>query len=491
MAFQHSINWAKPVSLIALAITFSLSGEDSCAQTSATATSPTRPNIIYIMSDDHAAHAISAYGSKINSTPNIDRIGREGMVLENCFATNALCAPSRAVILTGKHSHINGVTTHRSAPFDGGQLTYPKLLQKAGYQTAVVGKWHLNSDPTGFDYWNILPGQGAYHDPAMIENGTRQKHKGYATDLITDFSIKFLEQRDKARPFLLVSQHKAPHRPWQPDEKHKDMYNDIEIPQPETFNDDYTSRATPARLAKMRILGDLKFTDVKSTPPAGLAEPELKNWYYQRYIKDYLRCIASVDDNVGRLMDYLEKENLLDDTIIIYTSDQGFFLGDHGWYDKRFMYEESLRMPFLVRYPKEIKPGSRSDAIVANLDFAPTLLDFAGITKPDEMQGTSFRPVLAGNTPTDWQKAMYYHFHEYPDADHMAARHYGIRDDRYKLIHYYFPTDEWEFFDLESDPNELRSVYSLPEYADRVRDMKAQLQAMRVKYKDDVGPGVK
>ncbi len=478
------------VASLASALVILLSQSATPVSAENTSASVTRPNIVYIMSDDHAAHAISAYGSKINSTPNIDRIAREGILLENCFATNALCAPSRAVILTGKHSHLNGVTTHRSPAFDGSQITYPKLLQRAGYQTAIVGKWHLKSDPTGFDYWNILPGQGAYYDPAMIENGTRTKRKGYATDLITDYSIKFLEQRDKSRPFLLVSQHKAPHRPWQPDEKHKDMYNDVEIPQPATFNDDYTSRATPARLAEMRILGDLKISDVKSTPPAELSGAELKNWYYQRYIKDYLRCIASVDDNVGRLLDYLEKGNLLENTIVIYTSDQGFFLGDHGWYDKRFMYEESLRMPFLARYPKEIKPGTRSDAIIANLDFAPTLLDFAGVSKPIEMQGNSFRQVLAGSTPQDWQKTMYYHFHEYPDNDHMAARHYGIRDNRYKLIHYYFPTDEWEFFDLEKDPNELRSVYGLPEYEDRIREMKNQLRETRVKYKDDIGPGV-
>ncbi len=488
MAFKNLNRRVMHVSLAAAACIISFSANRICARTTTTSTSG--PNIVYIMADDHAAHAISAYGSKINTTPNIDRIGREGMLLENCFATNALCAPSRAVILTGKHSHLNGVTTHGSPAFDGSQITYPKLLQQAGYQTAIIGKWHLKSDPTGFDYWNILPGQGAYHDPVMIENGKRQKHKGYVTDLIMDSSIKFLEQRDKTRPFLLVSQQKAPHRPWQPDDKHKDMYNDIEIPQPETFNDDYTSRATPARLAQMRILGDLNVTDVKSSPPKGLSDADLKNWYYQHYIKDYLRCIASVDDNVGRLLDYLEKENLIENTIVIYTSDQGFFLGDHGWYDKRFMYEESLRMPFLVRYPKEIKAGSRSDAIVTNLDFAPTLLDYAGVPKSAGMQGTSFRQVLAGNTPEDWDNAMYYHFHEYPDGYHMAARHYGIRDERYKLIHYYFPTDEWEFFDLEKDPNELRSVYSLPEYADRVKDMKTQLKAMRVKYKDDVGPVV-
>lgn len=454
-------------------------------------TTSTHPNIVYIMADDHAAHAISAYGSKINKTPNIDRIGREGMILDNCFATNALCAPSRATILTSKYGHLNGVVQHGgNAPFDGSQLTYPKLLQKAGYETAIIGKWHLKSDPTGFDYWNIFKGQGAYHNPTMIENGKRERHKGYATDLVTDFSINFLENRDKSKPFLLVTQHKAPHRNWQPDAEHQGMYEDVQIPQPPTLFDDYTSRASTAKRANMRIMGDLRLSDVKSTPPTGLSKAELTNWYYQHFIKEYLRCVASVDDNVGRLMDYLEKEGLLENTIVVYTSDQGFFLGDHGWYDKRFMYEESIRMPFLVRYPKEIKPGTHSDAMVTNLDFAPTLLDFAGIEKPAEMQGVSFRPVLAGNTPEDWQTSFYYHFHEYPDADHLAGRHYGIRNERYKLIHYYFPTNEWEFFDLKKDPLEMRSVYHLPEYADRIAEMKKELQAMRDKYKDDVGPDV-
>lgn len=448
-----------------------------------------RPNIVYIMSDDHAAHAISAYGSKVNKTPNIDRIGREGMILNNCLVTNALCAPSRATILTSKYSHLNGVIDHQGPPFDGTQLTYPKVLQKAGYQTAMIGKWHLKSDPTGFDYWNILIGQGAYHNPPMIENGKRIKNTGYATDLITDYSIKFLENRDKSKPFLLVTQHKAPHRPWQPDEKHAHMYDDVTIPYPETYNDDYTSRATPAKTARMRM-EDLRKTDTKGDPPAGLSEKETKDWKYQHFMKDYLRCVASVDDNVGRLMDYLEKHDLLDNTIVIYTSDQGFFLGDHDWFDKRFMYEESLHMPFLIRYPKAIKAGTHSDAFVTNLDFAPTLLDYAGVEKPEEMQGKSFRAVLEGHTPADWKNVMYYHFHEYPDVDHLVARHYGVRDGDYKLIHYYFPTDEWEMFDLSKDPHELRSVYNLPEYADKQAELKKELQALREKYKDNVGPDV-
>jgi arylsulfatase A-like enzyme len=435
------------------------------------------------MADDHASHAISAYGSKINKTPNIDAIGAAGMILENCFATNALCAPSRAVILTSKYSHLNGTKTHHDPPFDNTQLTYPKVLQKNGYQTAVVGKWHLKSDPTGFDYWNVLVGQGRYHNPVMIDNGKRTVFKGYATDVITDKATEFLDHRDPNKPFLLIVQHKAPHRPWEPDKKHAHMYDDVEIPQPPTLFDKHEDRASPAKNTQLRIMGDLRFTDVKSTPPQGLNEKELTNWYYQHFIKDYLRCIASVDDNVGRLMDYLKQHNLLDNTIVIYTSDQGFFLGDHGWFDKRFMFEDWLRMPFLIRYPREIAAGSRSDAIITNLDFAPTFLDFADIEKPAEMQGVSFRKVLDGETPPDWQKDMYYHYFEFP-GEHAIARHYGLRNKRYKLIHYYMPVDEWEFFDLEKDPQEMHNKYDDPAYQDEITEMKARLTELRKKYKD-------
>lgn len=443
-----------------------------------------RPNILYIMSDDHASHAISAYGSVINKTPQIDRLAREGMRLKNCFVTNSICGPSRATILTGKYSHRNGFYTHSSPPFDGSQMTFPKLFQKAGYQTAVVGKWHLKSEPTGFDYHNVLIGQGYYHNPRFIDMGTTRTIRGYSTDIITDLSIEWLKNRDQDRPFLLLCQHKAPHRPWQPAERHMKLYEDEEIPQPPTFDDIYAHRASPAEHAEMRIEDDLTLTDVKTTPPVDLKGAELKNWYYQRYIKEYLRCVAAVDENVGRLLDYIEEEGLLNNTIVIYTSDQGFFLGDHGWYDKRFMYEESLRMPFLVRYPKEIPAGSESEKMVINADFAPTLLDYAGIPTPDDMQGQSFRKVLQEAEEPDWRKSMDYHYFEYPDVDHMVARHYGVRTDQYKLIHYYFPTDEWELFDLQKDPLEMRSVYNSPDYATTVADLKQQLQQHRERLGD-------
>ena len=371
-----------------------------------------RPNILFIMADDHASHALSCYGSRINRTPNLDRLAREGIRFDNCFCTNSICAPSRAVILTGKYSHLNGVRDN-STTFDGTQQTFPKLLQAAGYQTAMIGKWHLKSEPTGFDYWDVLPGQGAYHNPAMIRLGERSRHEGYVTDIITDLTIDWLRtQRDPSRPFMLMCHHKAPHRNWQPDAGHQGMYADIEIPEPETFDDDYRTRSDAARQQKMSVLHDLTATDLKRVdPPEGLTQAELKSWKYQRYIKDYLRCIASVDDNVGRLLGYLDETSLVDNTLVVYTSDQGFYLGDHGWFDKRFMYEESLRMPLLMRCPGMIRAGAASDALVTNVDFAPTFLDVAGAGEPTDMQGRSFVPILRGRKPSDWRQAVYYHYY--------------------------------------------------------------------------------
>jgi arylsulfatase A-like enzyme len=454
---------------------------------SAGAAARDRPNLIFIMSDDHAAHALSCYGSRINTTPNLDRLARGGIRFSNCFCTNGICAPSRATILTGKYSHLNGVIDNRRK-FDPEQVTFPKLLQQAGYATALIGKWHLKVDPTGFDYWNVLPGQGAYHDPEMIEMGDRKKLTGYVTDLITDLSIDWIRSRDDRRPFLLMCHHKAPHRNWQPDEKHAQMYEGVEIPEPETFNDDYATRCDAARDQAMTIEHHFYESDTKGPPPDGLEGQALKKWKYQRYIKDYLRCVASIDDNVGRLLDYLEESGLAENTVVVYTSDQGFFLGDHGWYDKRFMYEESLRMPLLVRYPPEIKPGTVSDEIALNIDFAATLLDYAGVKPPREIQGASLRSILRGRPPGDWRQSMYYHYYEYGDEGkggwHRVHRHYGVRTRRYKLIRFYNGIDAWELYDLEKDPHELNNVYGNAAYTDVVERLKAELTRLRAQYGD-------
>ena len=462
-----------------------------------------RPNILFIMSDDHASHAISSYGSRINQTPNLDRIADGGMILQNCFCVNSICTPSRANILTGKHSHLNGVKT-LSDPLDGRKPNVAKMLQADGYQTAMVGKWHLghggNADPTGFDYWNVLPGQGLYHDPEMLDPDGEKTHKGYATDIITDFSLEWLQNRDKERPFFMMCHHKAPHRPWDSDEKHAHMYEDEDVPMPDNFFDDYANRSNAAKDAKMRVFGHMSETDLKidtlGPPPEGLSETELANWQYQRYIKEYLRCVASIDDNVGRMLDYFDEEGIADDTLVIYTSDQGFFLGDHGWYDKRFMYEESLRMPFLVRYPREIQSGSSSDAMALNIDFAETWLDYAGLSIPDDMQGTSMRPLLNGETPDDWRTSMYYRYWMHL-THHYVPAHYGIRTHRHKLIYYYGEAlgttasidepkePEWELFDLEKDPNEMCSVYDDPAYADIVTELTAELYRLKAEAGDE------
>jgi arylsulfatase A-like enzyme len=443
------------------------------------------PNIVYIMSDDHAAHAISAYGSRINKTPNIDRIAAEGMKLNNCFCTNSLCGPSRAVIITGKYSHKNGFYTNESGDrFDGSQPTVAKMLQAAGWQTAMIGKWHLVSDPTGFDYWHILPGQGVYHNPPMIEMGQKVQHTGYVTDIIADLSMDWMKKRDKNRPFFLMCHNKAPHRNWQTDEKHAHMYENDNIPLPDTFWDDYSNRSEAAADAKMRM-SDLGPSDLKKPIPAGLDKKQETIWRYQQYIKDYLRCIASVDDNVGRILKFLDDEGLTDNTIIIYTSDQGFYLGDHNWFDKRFMFDPSLRMPFVVRHPGHIKPGSVSDDLCVNIDFAPTFLDCAGLPADKDMDGASMRGVLEGRTPADWRTSMYYHYYEYPGS-HSVKRHFGVRTKRHKLIHYYYNIDAWELFDLEKDPNELKSVYGDPAYAAVQAEMLAELNRLQAKYGDSL-----
>ncbi|HEY3129927.1 MAG TPA: sulfatase [Acidobacteriota bacterium] len=440
-----------------------------------------RPNILFIMSDDHAVHAISAYGSRINRTPNIDRIAREGMRFNNCLVTNSICTPSRAVILTGKYSHINGVPVFNR--FDGSQPTLAKYLQRAGYYTGMIGKWHLFSDPTGFDYWNVLPGQGRYHDPEMIEMGAKKTIQGYATDIITDLSIDFLKNRPRDKPFFLMSHHKAPHRNWEPDAKHGAMYENEEIPEPDTFRDDYKNRSSAAAEATMRIDRDLTANDLKQQPPVGLSGEPLKKWKYQRFIKDYLRCVASVDDNVGRLLDYLDQAGLKNNTIVVYTSDQGFFLGDHNWFDKRFMYEESLRMPFLIRFPGKIQPGTINNDMILNVDFAPTFLEYAGVPVPGDMQGRSIVPLLRGGKPKGWRTSMYYRYYHYPQ-DHRVQPHYGIRTERYKLI-YFNKINEWELFDLKKDPREMNSVYNDPDYARVIKKLKIELYRLKRELKDN------
>jgi arylsulfatase A-like enzyme len=458
-----------------------------------------RPNILFIMSDDHASHAMSCYGSRINTTPQIDRIAEGGMRFDNCFCTNSICTPSRAVILSGTYNHVNGVTT-LATPMDNRLLTFPKLLRASGYQTAMVGKWHLGQgpahEPTGFDFWRVLPGQGLYHDPEMIDRDGRRVFEGYVTDLITDMCLEWLEARDPERPFCLLCHHKAPHRPWDPDEKHATMYDDVDIPVPETFDDDYSDRASAAEAATMRIARDLRLRDLKMPVPEGLTPEEEKHWKYQRYIKDYLRVVASIDDNVGRLLDYLDEEGLTENTLVIYTSDQGFFLGDHGWYDKRFMYEESLRMPFIVRYPREIAPGTVNQDIVLNVDFPPTFLELAGLDVPETFQGTSIRPLLQGHSPEDWQTSLYYRYWMHK-ADHNVYAHYGVRTLRYKLIYYYADAldqpgaidetyePEWELFDLANDPYELHSVYDDPAYADIVDELKEELHRLQAELGDE------
>lgn len=455
---------------------------------------PTRPNIVFVMTDDHASHAIGAYGSRVNETPHIDRLAADGMRFDNTFCTNALCAPSRATILTGTYSHVNGVTT-LDTTFDSRMPGFPGLLREAGYQTALFGKWHLGhgglADPRGFDEWVVLPGQGAYHDPEMISPDGRRMHPGYVTDIITDLSLDWLDRRDQDRPFCLLVHHKAPHRPWEPDDAHRHLYPDGSIPEPPTLRDDYAGRSEAAAAATMRISRDMKPSDYKDPIPDGMTADEELAWKYQRYMSDYLRCVASVDDNVGRLLDHIDATGLAENTIVVYTSDQGFFLGDHGWYDKRFMYEESLRMPLLIRYPGEVAPGSVCDEIVTNVDFAQTFLDLAGVPALPTMQGRSFTPLLRGQTPDDWPASMYYRYWMHDEDFHHVRAHYGIRTARHKLICYYgiglgvpgastreFEA-EWELFDLEHDPLELTSVYDDPSYAHIRKDLLAQLDTLQ------------
>jgi len=502
----------------------------SCQQQPEADQSQNPPNIIFIFTDDHALQAISAYGSVINQTPNLDRLANEGMLFRHAMVTNSICAPSRAVILTGMHSHLNGVLDNR-LPFDSTQVTFPKLLQQQGYQTAMIGKWHLKTQPTGFDYWKVLPGQGHYYNPDFLSENGRERIEGYVTDIVTDLSLEWLKNRDSDQPFLLMSQHKAPHREWSPGPSHLTTYDGEEILEPETLFDDYTHRSSAASMQEMTIKDHMHlaydnkvwqladstkdtwrdravFNLLNRMTPEQRAEWEaaykpknedfieadlegeaLVRWKYQRYIKDYLRCIASVDDNIGRLLDYLDESGLAENTIVVYSSDQGFYLGEHGWFDKRWMYEESLHMPLIVRWPGVVTPGSENTDLVQNLDFAETFLDIAGASIPDQMQGKSLVPLLQGQTPDDWRESIYYHYHEYPGA-HSVQKHYGIRNDRYKLIHYY-ELDEWELFDLLEDPMEMRSVYDNPDYQEIQDKLKEELKTMKIAAQDTIpNPGL-
>jgi arylsulfatase A-like enzyme len=468
-----------------------------------------RPNILFIMSDDHAAHAIGAYGSRVNQTPHLDRLAREGALLTSVFATNSICTPSRAVILTGQYSHLNGVTMFNR--FDSTRMTVPQLLRAGGYYTGMIGKWHLGSDPVGFDRWEILPGQGAYVNPILYTAGGEKTYAGrYVTDVITDLAIDFLKDRPRNKPFFLMLHHKAPHRPWQPDAAHEARFTDRWIPEPETFWDSYDTRTDALHENQQRVAKDLTRRDLKLQPPPGLQGAELTawltvkpdivttirdgrevtltgeelvRWKYQRYMRDYLATVQSVDDSVGRVLDFIDRNGLSKNTMVIYTSDQGFFLGDHGLFDKRFMYEESLRMPFLVRWPSAIKAGTRNDAMALNVDFAPTFLDAARISVPADMQGRSLLPVLRGRMPADWRTSIYYRYYHDP-GDHNTRAHYGVRTRTHKLI-YFWKKDQWELFDLVHDPFEVHNLYGQPGQEQLTATLKAELLRLKRALKDE------
>ena len=481
-------------------------------------------NIVYIMTDDHTAQMMSCYDKRYAHTPNLDRIAQDGVMFSNSFVANSLSGPSRACMITGKHSHKNGFYDNTHSQFDGSQQTFPKLLQQAGYETAIVGKWHLESLPTGFDFWEIVPGQGDYYNPNFItmQNDTIQRH-GYLTNLITDLSIDWLEnERDKEKPFCLLIHHKAQHRNWMDDTCNLALYEDKTFPLPETFFDTYEGR--PAAAAQemsiskdMDVIYDLKmdrkdknsrlkpnllnmvgrmdkeqkaawdkFYDpiIEDFYKQDLKGKELDNWKFQRYMRDYLKTLKSLDDNVGRVLDYLDKAGLSENTLVVYTSDQGFYMGEHGWFDKRFMYEESFHTPLLMRLPGGMK-GVVNDQMVQNIDYAPTFLELAGAEIPEDIQGISLLPLLKGETPKEWRKALYYHFYEFP-AEHMVKRHYGVRNDRYKLIHFYNDIDVWELYDLQEDPHEMNNLYGKAGYEEVTRQMMDQLHQLQEQYDDPI-----
>jgi len=483
-----------------------------------------RPNIIYIMSDDHAYQAISAYGGPLRDlapTPNIDRIAGEGIRFNRCLVTNSLSGPCRAVILTGKYSHLNGfIRNEGQAPFDGSQQTFPKLLQKAGYTTAMIGKWHLGSDPTGFDHWDILPGQGNYYNPDFITSEGRHREQGYVTELITEKCLLWLKDvKDSGKPFMLMMHHKAPHREWQPGPNELTLYKNTKFPEPSTLFDDYSNRGTAEKtqdmtIAKtMRIEEDLKLYKDKSKMKntglnrldssqlarwnavydpiieqfysSGLSGDDLVRYKYQRYMQDYLACIAGVDKSVGEVLDYLKESGLDKNTIVIYASDQGFYLGEHGWFDKRWMFEQSYRTPLVMSWPGVIEPGRVNEDMVSNIDLAETFLDIAGVEVPPDMQGRSMLPILEGKTPADWRTEHYYHYYEYPGS-HMVKRHYGLSNERYKLVHYYYDIDEWELYDRKADPLEMRNYYNDPAYGKVTKRLHKRLDKIMARLGDSL-----
>lgn len=483
-------------------------------------------NILYIMTDDHSYQTIGAYGAKHNKTPNIDQLAKEGVVFDRAYVANSISGPSRACMLTGKHSHKNGFINN-STVFDGEQPTFPKYLQQAGYQTAIVGKWHLSSAPTGFDYWNILVGQGDYYNPDFIDNGKAVRYHGYATTITTDLALDWLEhKRDREKPFCLLLHHKAPHRTWMPEAEELGAYDDTVFPLPPTFYDNYTGRPAAAK-AEMSIDKDMDLVyDLKMLDPENeiqghrkdlrgwassiyrermdaqqlkawnayyypiqkefkqlkLKGRALAEWKYQRYMRDYCSVINSVDKSIGRVINYLKEKGLLENTLIVYTSDQGFYMGEHGWFDKRFMYEESFRTPLIARLPNGTK-DQRDSYLVQNIDFAPTFLELAGIPKPSDIQGVSILPLLKGEKPKEWRKSLYYHFYEYP-GEHCVNRHYGVFDGRYKLIHFYNDKDVWELYDLEKDPFELQNQYRNPAYSKVLKHCLEELEKLQQQYDD-------
>ncbi len=483
-----------------------------------------RPNFVFIMTDDHSYQTLSAYDDTYIKTPNLDRIANEGVLFENSFVSNSICGPSRAVLLTGKHSHMNG-HINNSVTFDSIQPTFPKYLQKSGYETALIGKWHLRSTPMGFDHYDRLIGQGDYYNSPFITNENKTTTEGYVTDVITDKSIAWLEKRNTKKPFSLMVHHKASHRIWMPKLSDLRLFDSLDIKIPKNFFDNYDGKVA-ADIQEMSIekdmdlVYDLKMLDAegdiktkyrkafeniiaKLTPEqrkkwddyynpiiadfkkSGLKGKELTLWKYKRYMQDYLRCIYALDLNVGRLLDYLKEKQLLENTIVVYTSDQGFYMGEHGWFDKRFMYEESLRTPLLIRVPKKYGgKQTKVSQLVQNIDYAPTFLDFAGVDIPKDMQGKSLKPLLTGEKKHPWRKAIYYHYYEYP-FEHQVVRHYGIRTDRYKLIHFYDDVnDGWELYDLENDASEMANLYHNSDQKENIINLKNQLKELQEYYKD-------